>query len=146
MSLYANVADAPLIIEMAREEHAQSRWCDSPFDEQAARETLALFMRSFGHTVFMTPNAYLLGLIQPMGFSRKTIAIEYAWYSRDNSGMVLLRAFETWGKNMGADEVVVHDHVSNGRLARILQRRRAYQSVGTTLIRSIGVNHHAQAA
>lgn len=141
MNLYANVSDIPLIVEMAREEHGQSRWADTPFDEQATRETIALFLRSFGHTVFMTPNAYLLGLIQPMGFSRRTIAIEYAWYSRDGSGMSLLRAFEAWGKNMGADEVVVHDHVSQGRLARILQRRHAYQPVGTTLIRSIGVNH-----
>ena len=141
MSLYANVSDIPLIIELAREEHSQSRWADAPFDESAARQTAEDFLRSFGRTIFMTPNAYLLGMVQPMGFSRKTIAIEYAWYSRDNSGMVLLRAFEAWARNMGADEVVVHDHVSQGRLARILQRRHAYQPVGTTLIRSIGVQH-----
>jgi hypothetical protein len=145
MSLYANVSDIPLIIELAREEHSLSRWADAPFDEGATRQTAEDFLRSFGRTIFLTPNAYLLGMVQPMGFSRKTIAIEYAWYSRDNSGMVLLRAFEAWARNMGADEVVVHDHVSQGRLARILQRRHAYQPVGTTLIRSIGVQH-AQAA
>jgi hypothetical protein len=145
VSLYANVSDIPLIIELAREEHAQSRWADAPFDEGATRQTAEDFLRSFGRTIFLTPNAYLLGMVQPMGFSRKTIAIEYAWYSRDNSGMALLRAFEAWARNMGADEVVVHDHVSQGRLARILQRRHAYQPVGTTLIRSIGVQH-AQAA
>lgn len=145
MSMYANISDVPRLVELAREEHSQSRWANEPFDPEATRATLEMFLRQYGHTVFATENAYLLALVQPMGFSRKTIAIEYAWYSRDNSGMQLLRAFEEWARNMGTDEVVVHDHVSNGRLARILQRRHAYRQVGTTLIRNIGVQH-AQAA
>lgn len=137
MTRFARQSDIPHVVSLARIEHAKSPWSHMPFDETAVAETAARFIVSMGSTLLVTPGGYLAGQVQPTGFSRKLLAIEYAWFAKDGSGLDLLDMFEEWARGMGCAQVVVHDHVSGGRVERVLSRRRGYQSLGGTLARTL---------
>ena len=135
---YAIDTDMGLIVTLAREEHAMSAMSCIPFNEEEAARTVRFFMRAMGHTVIVTNGGYIAGMIQSMGFSAQKMAVEFAWYANDGSGMMLLQAFEKWGRAMGAVATVAHDYVGDGRLAKVLADRRDYTDLGSTLIRFAG--------
>lgn len=137
MVRFANPNDIPRIVALARIEHGLSPWADIPFDEGAAAETARRFIATMGHTLIVAPGGYIAGQIQPMGFSRRLMALEYAWFSADGTGMGLLEKFEEWARDMGCVQVIVHDHVSRGRLERALYRRRDYQPLGRAMAREL---------
>lgn len=127
--------DIPRLVGLAKAEHARSPWQYMAFDEVYVGGMFRLFIESFGRVVFTTPGGYLAGLLQPAGFSRATIAMEYAFYAEDGEGMSMLDAFESWAQSMGAHAVVVNDFMGDDRLAGVLRRRRFYTHIGTTLVR-----------
>ena len=136
---YATTEDIPRIVQMARREHARSPWRDVPFDEAATAELVAGFVQGLGRTLLISDTSYLAGMVQPIGFSRKTVALEYAFYSEGHDGMDLLTKFEEWAQAMNAEAVVVHDYTGENRLAAVLARRRNYQPIGMALTRRTGV-------
>lgn len=134
---FALPEDIPRLVGLAEAEHARSPWRGLPFDASFVGARFKEFIESFGSVVFTTPGGYLGALLQPIGFSRAAIAVEYAFYAEDGRGMDLLRAFESWGENMGAKAIIVHDLAGEGRLARALERRRGYRPIGATVVKSI---------
>lgn len=132
---YANASDVPLIVSLAMEEHALSKWRDLPFNREVAERTARRFIDVLGHTMLVSKHGYLAGLVQDMGFTGVKIAIEYSWFAKDGSGLELLQRFEAWGRNMGASGTVVHDYVGDGRLGKVLSDRRGYAWLGSALMR-----------
>lgn len=126
-----------MVIELAREEHAMSRWGAVPFDPQHVAGTAERFRRSMGTTLMVSAGGYIAGVIQDMGFSPVRMAVEYAWYARDGSGLRLLMAFEQWAKNMGAKHVVVHAYARDDRVHRVLAARRKYLHLGGALVKEL---------
>lgn len=135
---HACLADIPQLLDLAAEEHAQSVWHDMPMDRDYAAEVMAAFISGYGRTMFISETGgYMAGLVQPAGFNREPIAMEYALYAKDGSGLAMLGRFATWAANMGAKAIVVNDMVGDQRLARVLTRRHGYRALGSSLMRFI---------
>ncbi len=128
----ATLEDLPAMVALARVEHAGSSWAAMPFDAQACEATIRSFIEGMGRTALFNGRGYLLGLVQPAGFSGARIALEFAWFAQEG-GMALLAEFEAWAHRMGAYAVVVHDMAGHYRLAQVLERRRGYRALGTAL-------------
>lgn len=109
-----------------------SGWADLPFDEEHATRTCVSFLSEVNKTAFISGGGYIAGIVQPINFNPALAAIEVLWFAEDGSGMALLRAFRQWAERMGAVKLVLHDHISGGRLADVLAKR-GYTSVGRTL-------------
>jgi hypothetical protein len=137
MVRYACEADMPKLLELCRQEHQLSQWKDLAFDARAAEGTIRSFLMMVGRTLLVTEGGYLAGLVQPMGFTQHRVALEYAWYAADGSGMALLQAFEQWAQRMGAVAVVAHNYTGDARLADVLARRRHYSMVGEALTKRL---------
>lgn len=131
---YANATDAPAIVELARREHAMSTWASEPFEDASANDTALAFIRGHGKTALVSDGGYLLGLVQPTGFSRRLMALEYAWFAHDGSGLVLLQHFSAWAKNMGATYITVHNYTNDRRLARVLTGRFGFSGIGQAMV------------
>jgi hypothetical protein len=134
---YATALDVPRITELAAEEHALSHWAHVPFDAATCSATIHRFIDGHGSTMLVTPGGYLAGLVQPMGFSPRLIAMEYALYSNDGTGLELLRRFEVWSRAMGATQVCIHGYSNEPRLAKVLTGRMKYKALGTMLARDL---------
>jgi hypothetical protein len=132
MVRYASEADIPLLLRLCRAEHAKSQWADVAFDPKAAEGTIRSFLMLVGRTVFVTDGGYIAGLVQPMGFTNRRVAFEYAWYAEDGSGLDLLRQFERWADYMGAFEVIAHNYLNDPRLAKVACRR-GYRLMGQAM-------------
>lgn len=138
MIRYASASDIPRIVEFAAIEHALSPWADIAFDPQHTAETVEGFVVGMGRTAMISAGGYLLGLMQPLGFSKQMAAMEYALFANDGSGMQLLHTFEDWARRMGAVTVVTHDYTGgDDRLARVLERRCGYTRIGAALSRRL---------
>lgn len=138
MVRYATEDDLPRLLVLAQAEHTRSLWADTTFDPVATSETIRAFIGGAGRTLLTTQGGYLAGLIQPIGFScSRTLALEYAWFAQDGSGMALLAAFERWAKRMGAFAVVVSEQGGAGRLSMVLGQRRGYGCIGESLVRRL---------
>src|SRR5689334_12112238 len=132
MVRYACEGDIPLIMRLCEREHGKSVWADVPFDPRAAEGTIRAFLTVVGRTLFVTDGGYIAGLVQPMGFSNYRVALEYAWYAEDASGLALLRRFEKWADDMGAFEVIAHNYLNDPRLAKVAERR-GYSQIGQAM-------------
>lgn len=133
----ANQSDVPRLVELAREEHARSPWAKHEFEAAAVRATITQFIYGVGRTLITTDGGYLAGLLQPIGFSRQMLALEYAWFSTDGRGMAMLDRFLQWASNMGATSVVVHSYMGDDRLPNILRRRRGFVQLGQAMVRDL---------
>jgi hypothetical protein len=121
---FATLSDIPRIVELAREEHSDSPWAGGmEFDSRVVAETAESFIVHIGKTLMVTGGGYLAGYMQPLGFSRRTVAVEFAWYAKDGSGMKLLSFFEDWARKMGAVGVVVSEQLE----ARLAPRRARHE-------------------
>lgn len=137
MIRYATHTDIPRLVELARLEHAASSWAEVPFDAAHTGESMGQFVSGFGRTALCSDGGYLFGMAQPAGFTKRLVALEYAWFSVDGSGLALLRKFIDWASEMNAVAVVAHDYHGAGKLASILERRFNFKRVGTALSLSL---------
>ena len=137
MVRYATIDDIPRLISLARKEHGISDMSSLPFSEASVADTASAFIRGHGRTVLMTDGGYLAGMVQPIGFCSRRIAMEYAWFAEDGLGMALLRRFELWARNMGACHLVVHNYTNDRRMTLPLVRRGGYSTMGTTLVKRL---------
>lgn len=131
----ASLADVERIVELAREEHAGSRFSPLAFSPASVRETVHAFLHEPLRTLLVTGQGYLFGLVQPLGFSSERAAIEYAWFAKDGQGFALLQAFDQWAVRMGASVVVAHDYTHDRRLAKILAVKHGFEDAGSVLTR-----------
>lgn len=134
---YATVEDIPRLVELARKEHGISDLSHIAFSEAATADTVAAFIRGHGRTLLMSDGGYLAGMVQPIGFSPRLVAMEYAWFAEDGMGMALLRRFELWARNMGAAQLVVHNYTNDRRMTLPLVRRGGYTTMGTALVKRL---------
>lgn len=137
MIRYATTADIEALTELGRREHALSQWGWMPFDEASFRDTALAFMKTVGRTVLFSGGGYLAGMVQPAGFSRRMMAIEYAWYAADGHGLELLSRFERWARNMGASCLVAHNYTNDARLARVMNLRHGYTMLGQAMSKNL---------
>ena len=134
---YACLADVPSIVALAQQEHAISAWREIPFDPEATAGIAAEFIAGMGRTLLVSDGGYLAGLVQPLGFSRRLVAMEYAWFATDGSGLALLAKFERWAKNMNAAAVVIHAYGGDPRLQSVLAIRRGYGWLGSAMTKNL---------
>ena len=133
MVRYGIERDIARVVELAREEHARSPWASVPFEADTAEATIRGFMADHGKTLMVTPGGYLMGLVQPLGFTRKLAAMEYALYANDGTGLQLVRQFIRWSKNMGAIQTTIHSFANEPRLERVLAKRMKFQPLGAVM-------------
>lgn len=134
MVRYATIEDIPTIVELAEKEHHLSLWSDTEFDAEATAETARHFITEFGHTLLVSEGGYFAGLLQPVGFNRRLMAIEFAWFAKDGQGLALLHRFHEWAVQMGAIAVVAHDYAHAGHLSQVLAKRYGYGPLGTAMV------------
>lgn len=134
---YAAASDIAAIVALARQEHALSHWADVPFDPDATAATALSFIQSPGKTALVSEGGYLAGMVQPLGFTRRLVAIEYAWFAVDGSGMRLLGKFERWARNMGAVCVTAHSFANEPRLERVMTKRCGYKKLGVAMSKNL---------
>lgn len=137
MVRYATEHDVANIVRLARREHAVSQWRSKPFSEPAVASTALAFIRGHGKTVLLSDGGYFAGLVQPMGFTLRYIALEYAWFAEDGSGLELLRRFEKWARNMGASVLTVHNYTGDHRLARVMTSRFGFATTGVAMSKDL---------
>lgn len=137
MVRYATESDIGSIVRLARREHAMSPWSSKPFSDAAVADTALAFIRGQGRTALLSDGGYFFGLVQPMGFTLRYIALEYAWFAEDGSGLELLRRFEKWARNMGAAVLTVHNYTGDHRLARVMTSRYGFATTGTAMSKDL---------
>lgn len=80
--------------------------------------------------VFRTDAGFIAGALAPSWCDPNwLIAIELAWWSEDGAGMRLLRQFEAWAQENGANEIRMTTLTSNPRAAAAL---RSYEPTETS--------------
>jgi hypothetical protein len=137
----ATFADIPDLMAMAKAEHGHSRFANIPFDPVRAEQTFRAFIDGMATVVFITERGFIMGMLQPLAFSRLWNAYEMAWYSEDGSGMELLKAFNKWAKDMRAINIVVHNYagmVAGHKFDRVLARK-GFTPIGGTYMKQLGV-------
>lgn len=55
--------------------------------------------------VMVSGAGFIAGSLQPTIINPARVALEHGWYARDRSGVHLLRAFEAWAADRGAEMV-----------------------------------------
>ena len=76
-----------------------------PFDDGAAMALLAALINGNGSTVILGGRGFIGGTIAPAYFNHDwKMAVELFWWA-EGGGLELLRAFESWAMENGANEV-----------------------------------------
>jgi hypothetical protein len=129
-----------MLMAMARQEHALSQFANIDFVDARAEQTFHQFIEGMATAVFITDKGFIMGLIQPIVFSRRWNAYEIAWFSEDGSGLDLLKAFAKWATNMKAINLIVHNHagmVPDEKFTRVL-KRKGFAKLGTSYTKQLG--------
>ena len=105
MTIPATVQDLPRLLQMGEKFHRMSQ-LPCRFDAVAFGQTLLRLMNANDKTVLVTERGMIGGAIIPSYCDPDwNMAIELFWYSEDGRGLSLLRSFERWAKDKGADEI-----------------------------------------
>jgi hypothetical protein len=133
-------ADIPMLMAMARQEHALSQFANIPFDDARAEQTFRVFIDGMATVVFITEGGFIMGMVQPLAFSRLWNAYEMAWFSEDGSGLDLLKAFTKWAVGMRAINVIVHNYagmVPAEKFNKVLHRK-GFKTLGASYSKHVG--------
>ncbi len=118
----ATVDDVPFLVEMGHKFHAAAQL---PFPaEQGAVETAIRQMIEQG-VVFVTERGAIGGMLSRAWINPAWVyAAEFFWWAEDGKGRALLRAFEEWARDNGANEIRMSalDHIP----ARKILERAGY--------------------
>ncbi|AWX94005.1 hypothetical protein DPM13_16430 [Paracoccus mutanolyticus] len=74
-----------------------------PVDRSWTARTVAGLIADDAGIVLVSDGGFIAGALRPTIISPQLIAQEMGWYARDGSGLRLLRAFEAWARQRGAD-------------------------------------------
>lgn len=95
-----------------------------PFDPDGLAEFVSGMIDSPQAAIFLTEAGMIGGVLAPAYCSPGwSMAVELFWWSEDRQGLRLLRAFEEWAHESGAQEVRMTTLHSLPSAARILSRR-----------------------
>ena len=136
----ATLQDIPRLMGMAAAEHAKSRLAGVPFDTTRAEQAFKRFIEELSTVVFVSENGFIMGMVQPLIFSRLWNAYEVAWYAADGKGMALLKAFVQWATAMQAVEVVVHNYagvIATEKFTRVMARK-GFDNLGCAYSKQLG--------
>lgn len=136
----ATLDDLPSLMAMATAEHGVSRLSKVPFDSKRAEQAFRHFIGEMSTVVFISANGFIMGMVQPLVFSRFWNAYEMAWYAGDGSGMELLAKFTQWASDMQAIEVVVHNYagiVPDAKFTRVM-KRKGFENLGCAYSKQVG--------
>lgn len=109
-------SDIPVLVEMGRQFHEQVKpewpWCSDSFSVMMASLIEDGFVR-------ITGNGFMAGVLTPSPLNHNwLVAHELLWWSTDDSGSRLLRAFRKWAKENAADEIKWSCRYDNERVRR----------------------------
>lgn len=120
----ATLADLEEIVRIGESFHAYCPYAEIPFDPVAFREFCARLIE--GGVIFLSSDGMIGGLLSPLYFNPSISgAAELFWYARDG-GRELREAFETWGKEAGA-QIIQFSGLVNEREAA---SRRLFRAAG----------------
>lgn len=97
----AGAQDVLRVVDMIEDLRAAVRG-PIPVDRTWTARTVAGLVASDDGAVWITDGGFIAGVIEPTIISPAPVAKEMGWYSRDRSGLLLLRAFEGWARMRGA--------------------------------------------
>lgn len=125
MTRRAALTDIPALLAMGRSFHAESGM-PFAFNEEVMAGVFARMIEADGATVIMTEKGLIGGMLNPAYCDPSWVyAVEMFWWARGD-GMALLRAFEEWAAEAGANEIRMTS-LANLPRADMLLRRYGYQ-------------------
>ena len=95
---------------------------DLPLNLDKTRSSILNYLALPSVIGFKSETGYIIGGIEDDPFRDYVILKEYVWFSKDKSGLALLKAFEHHGIICGVDEIRMTTLGSNPRVAKILHR------------------------
>lgn len=118
----ASNGDIPQLLEWARKFHGISG-IHAPFDDESVSGLLGRMIESPTAVVLKSETGAIGGMIIPAYCAPNwSIAVELFWWA-DRDGLRLLRAFELWAAEVGAQEVRMTSLAAQPRATEILSRR-----------------------
>ena len=93
-----------------------------PLDLNKTRKTLEYLILDGTGVGFRSENGAIIGNIEEDPFRDYAVLQERGWFSKDRSGIKLLRAFTNYGLELGVSEVRVSTLESNPGVKRVLKR------------------------
>lgn len=137
MIRHATREDIPLILDMG-ERFFRKAWGDG-FDRKATMDFVGGMIDGAG-VVFLSPKGMIGGILCPVYCApTKVQAVELWWWARDGYGRDLLREFEKWAWDSGADEVRMSciQHVKGEAVAKALTKA-GYEPCEVSFRKGIG--------
>ena len=132
--------DIPLLVELAREEHAASFLAHTPFDAVHAAANFHQVVNGMAGVVFVSCDeqgrlqGLIAGVAQQNLHNRFATVYELMWFSKDGSGLQLLGRLKAWANRMRATRLVAHNYagvVAPERFARAMVRK-GFEPLGMT--------------
>lgn len=133
--------DMPQLLELAREMHKSGVYSAYPIDEDRIAYILTAIIEepsalTVGYEVDGTLAGAFAGEVIQDLWVDVMVAVDHAFYVREKyrgsrAGIVLLKEYERWAKDMGADVLrpVVYAGVDNDAVSSILSRM-GYETAG----------------
>lgn len=135
----ATAEDLPHLLELARREHARSRFAGEPFDAHWVAQAMRQGVQGMLSCAFVSEAGFIAGVVQPGMLNRRFTAYEMAWYAEDGAGMKLLAAFTQWARSMRAVAVQVSNYAAikdAERFARAMERA-GFELLGMTFTKRL---------
>lgn len=98
----ANSADIMRIVDMVEDLCAAVEGM-MPVNRPWTAQVVAGLIDNPQGVVFVTEGGFIAGSIQATVINPAKVAMEHGWMAKDRSGAALLRAFEQWAADNGAD-------------------------------------------
>ena len=114
----ATLDDVPFIVSLI-EELREAVNGPIPVCRPHASATVARLIGSPTGYVAVTGGGFIAGCLAPTLINPALIAQEMGWFSRDRSGIALLRGFEVWAAVMGAALVQLSTGANGPDLSRL---------------------------
>lgn len=120
-------ADIPAILDLGERFHGLSPWRDRPFNRDATEQTVRNLIASPHGALLFNGAGILGGVLAPIYFGGGLIAQELFWFA-DRGGRELIKGFEGWARDNGADGVLMVNLALNARTDALMDRM--YQRMG----------------
>ncbi|MGB1214785.1 MAG: hypothetical protein ACPG4X_15575 [Pikeienuella sp.] len=117
----ATTQDIPGVVDFGARFHAQSQQ-PFPYDTEAVAEFVGNIIKSPVGAIFLSETGMIGGVLTPAYCAPDWLmAVELFWWA-EKGGVKLLKAFEVWAEDMGANEVRMTSLASLERADGLLKR------------------------
>lgn len=120
----ATQSDLDQLMIWAMRFHALSNWVLVPFSERRVRQTLSNMIEADHSVILMHDQGMIGGVIAELWIAdRHSSAQEMFWYAEKDGGQ-LLEAFKDWGREKGAQFMIVSGLKDpTGRIQKVYERK-----------------------